>query len=81
MNYPTLEKIFWEFNLNSVMTPDIAEMDKCINGYLEKLVDKNKLSDSEADRIAELIGEMNGVCKAAAFRRGFHLAVKLFIEN
>lgn len=81
MNYPTLEKIFWEFNLNSVITPDITELDKCINNYLDKLVDKNKLSDGEANRIAELIGEMNGVCKAAAFRKGFRFAVKLFIEN
>lgn len=81
MNYPTLENIFWKFNLNSSMTPDIAEMDKCINGYLDKLVDKNRLSDDEADRIAELIGEMNCACKAAAFRKGFHFAIALFLEN
>ena len=48
MNYPTLENIVWEFNLNAVTTPDIDEMDKCITSYLDKLVDKNKLSDSEA---------------------------------
>lgn len=81
MEYPTLEEIFWEFNLNAGTTKDIEEMNNCINSYLTKLEDENKLSDSETDRIAELIGEMNGVCRAAAFRRGFHFAVKLFVEN
>lgn len=80
MDYPTLEKIFWEFNLNSGTTQDIEEMNNSINNYLNKLAEKSKLSDSEAERIAELIGEMNCVCKAAAFRKGFHFAVKLFTD-
>lgn len=78
MDIPTLKSIFWENNFRLEIDTDIAEIDKCINSYLNKLVRKKKLSNPEAERIGELADELSDVSKAAGFEQGFHFAVKLF---
>jgi len=74
MNYPTLKS---NFRLES--DPDIAELVRCTNGYLEKLVKKKHISDSEAERIGELAGELSDVSKAAGFEQGFRFAISLLL--
>lgn len=81
MNYPTLKSIFWENDFRLEADPDIAEIIRCANGYLNKLVKRKHLSDPEAERLADIVEELSDVSKAAGFEQGFHLAVKLFIEN
>jgi len=79
MNYPTLKSIFWEGDFRLESDPDIAELVRCTNGYLEKLVKKKHISDSEAERIGELAGELSDVSKAAGFEQGFRFAISLLL--
>ncbi|MDE6762297.1 MAG: hypothetical protein K2J73_01290 [Oscillospiraceae bacterium] len=81
MNYPTLKSIFWDNDLRQETDPDIVELVRCTNGYLNKLVKRKHLSDPEAERIGELTEQLSDVSKAAGFEQGFHFAVKLFTEN
>ncbi|MBD5137944.1 MAG: hypothetical protein HDT24_01305 [Ruminococcus sp.] len=78
MKYPTLEDIFLNFGFESEKTPGINEMNRVINGYLNRLVKAKKLSFSEANRIREQKSELETEAKAAGFGQGFLLAVKLF---
>lgn len=80
MKYPSLKDIFWENDFRLEMTSEIAELDKTINGYLNKLVKKKNLSDPEAERIGELAEELSDVSKAAGFEQGFRCAVKLLLD-
>ena len=79
MNYPTLKNIFWENDFRLEADPDIAEIMKCTNGYLNKLVKRKHLSDHEAERIGELAEELSDVSKAAGFEQGFRFALSLFV--
>lgn len=81
MKYPTLKSIFWENDFRLEADHDIAEIIKCANDYLNKLVKRKHLSDHEAERIGDLAEELSDVSKAAGFEQGFHLAVRLFLEN
>lgn len=81
MEYPTLKGIFWGGDFRHESDPDIAELVRCTNGYLNKLVKRKHLSEPEAERIGELAEELSDVSKAAGFEQGFHFAVRLFIEN
>lgn len=80
MNYPTLKSIFWENDFRLEADPEIEEIVKCANGYLNKLVKRKHLSDNEAERIGELAEELSDVSKAAGFEQGFRFAVKLISE-
>lgn len=80
MEYPSLKDIFWENDFKLEMTSEIAELDRTINGYLNKLVKKKSLSDPEAERIGELVGEFSEVSRAAGFEQGFRCAVKLLLD-
>ncbi|MCM1022701.1 MAG: hypothetical protein NC395_01420 [Prevotella sp.] len=80
MNYPTLKSIFWENDFRLEADPETAELDNCANGYLNKLVKRKHLSDSEAERLGELFEELGDVSKAAGFEQGFRTAVKLLLD-
>lgn len=80
MKYPSLKDIFWENDFRLEMTSEIAELDKTINSYLNKLVKKKNLSDPEAEHIGELAEELSDVSKAAGFEQGFRCAVKLLLD-
>ena len=79
MNYPTLKGIFWGGDFRLESDPNIAELVRCTNGYLEKLVKKKHISDSEAERIGELAEELSNVSKAAGFEQGFRFAISLLL--
>ncbi|MDE6745627.1 MAG: hypothetical protein K2J72_03195 [Oscillospiraceae bacterium] len=79
MKYPTLKSIFWENDFRHEADPEIAELVKCTNNYLNKLVKRKHLSDLEAERLGELSEELSDVSKAAGFEQGFHFALSLFL--
>lgn len=79
MEYPTLKSIFWGADFRLESDPDIDELVKCTNGYLEKLVKRKHLSDPEAERIGELAEELSDVSKAAGFEQGFRFAISLLL--
>lgn len=81
MNYPELEDIFLQFSFDSEKTPEIKEINRITNGYLDRLVKANKLSKSEANRIRDQKSELEIEARTLGFKQGFRLAVKLFIEN
>lgn len=81
MNYPTLEDIFLQFGFDSEKTPEIKEIKRVTNGYLDRLVKTNKLSKSEASRIIDQRSELEIEARIIGFKQGFRLAVKLFWEN
>ena len=81
MNYPALEDIFLQFIFDSEKTPEIKEINRITNGYLDRLVNANKLSKSEANRIRDQKSELEIEARTLGFKQGFRLAVKLFIEN
>lgn len=80
MNYPTVKDIFWENDFRLETDEDIEEIIECINGCLNKSVKGKDFSDPEAERIGELAAELSDVSKAAGFKQGFRLAVKLFLD-
>ncbi len=81
MDTPTLKSIFWGSDFRLEYDPDIAEISRCMNSYLNKLVKNNKISDKKAERLGELAEELSDVSKAAGFEQGFHFAIALFLEN
>lgn len=81
MNYPELEDIFLQFGLYKEKTPETKECNYIMNGYLDRLVKANRLSKSEANRIRDQKEELELSARAIGFKQGFHLAVRLFIEN
>lgn len=81
MNYPELKDIFFRFGLYTEKTPETKECNYIMNGYLDKLVKTHRLSKSEANRIRDQKEELELSARAIGFKQGFHLAVRLFIEN
>lgn len=81
MNYPELEDIFLQFGLYKEKTPETKECNSVMNGYLDKLVKAHRLSKSEANRIRDQKEELELSARAIGFKQGFHLAVRLFIQN
>lgn len=81
MNYPELEDIFLQFSFDSEKNPAIKEINRITKDYLDRLIKANKLSKSEANRIRDLKSELEIEARTLGFKQGFHLAVKLFIEN
>ncbi len=79
MDNPTLKSIFWGADFRLESDPDIAELIRCTNGYLNKLIKRKHLSDSEAERIGELAEELSDVSKAAGFEQGFRFAISLLL--
>lgn len=80
MNYPALEDIFLRFGFDSEKTPEIKEINRVTNRYLDRLVKANKLSKSEADRIIDQRSELEIEARILGFKQGFRLAIKLFLE-
>ncbi|MDE7278170.1 MAG: hypothetical protein K2N26_00355 [Oscillospiraceae bacterium] len=81
MDYPELKDILFQFGLYKEKTPETKESNSVMNGYLDRLVKAKKLSKAEADRIREQKEELELSARAIGFKQGFHLAVRLFIEN
>lgn len=80
MNYPMLEDIFLQFSFDSEKTPEIKELNRVTNGYLDRLVKANKLSKTEASRLKDQKSELEIEARTIGFKQGFRLAVKLFLE-
>lgn len=81
MNYPALEDIFLQFNFNSEKSPEIKELHRVANRYLDRLAAAKKLSKSEVNCLKDQKAELETEAKTLGFKQGFRLAVKLFIEN
>lgn len=80
MNYPTLEDIFLNFELNSEITEKTAELNRIINNYLDRLIDEKKLSETEADRIRDQKSELECENRIVGFKQGFCFAARLFFD-
>ncbi len=80
MNYPTIEDIFLNFELNSAVTEKTTELNRVINNYLDRLIAEKKLSETEADRIRDQKSELECENRILGFKQGFYFAVRLFFD-
>ena len=80
MNYPTLEDIFLNFELDGEATKKTSELNRVINKYLDRLTDEKKLSEGEADRIRDLKSELVCEFRITGFKQGFYFALNLFMN-